>query len=333
MKVPAYAALRPGAVLEPIEIELAPPAAGEVTVQVSHCGICHSDIHLIDDDWGMSRYPLVPGHEVVGIVAAAGAGVRHLKEGQRVGVGWQCGACGECEWCRLATEHLCVSSRATCVHQPGGYATHVNSQARFAFPLPAALDAVSGAPLLCGGVTVYSPLRRYARPGMKVGVIGIGGLGHLALQFARAMGCEVTAYSTSPGKEVEARQYGAHRFVATGDGEALRAETGRQEFLLSAVTAELDWPAWINVLRPRGTLCLVGASPGDVRVPSFSLIIGERSVAGSMIGSPAGIEEMLALAARADIKAAAEPFPMAEVNAALDRVRANRVRYRAVLLN
>jgi uncharacterized zinc-type alcohol dehydrogenase-like protein len=333
MKVHAYAAPKPGAALAPVEIDVPAPSPGEVTIAVSHCGICHSDIHLIDDDWGMSSFPLVPGHEVVGTVTALGSGVRHLKEGQRVGVGWQCGSCGECEWCRRGEEELCAAAKATCVNQPGGYATHVNAQARFAVPLPVGLDAATAAPLLCGGVTVYTPLRRHARPDMKVGVIGIGGLGHLALQLAAAMGCEVTAYSTSPNKEAEARLLGAHRFVATGAEDALKAESVTQDLLISAVTADLDWPAWINVVRPRGTLCLVGASPNEVHVHPFSLIVGDRSIAGSQIGSPAFIGEMLGLAARAGVKAAAELFPMAEVNAALERVRANQVRYRAVLVS
>ena len=189
----AYAAHEQKGPLAPFVYEPGELGPNDVEIRVSHCGICHSDVHLVDGDWGASSYPMVPGHEIVGTVAAAGPAVRQLAVGQRVGVGWQCGACLECEWCVSGQENLCAQEEATCVERPGGFAERIRVDGRFAFPIPDALRSEHAAPLLCGGVTVYAPLARFARPSLRVGVIGIGGLGHLALQFARAMGCEVTA--------------------------------------------------------------------------------------------------------------------------------------------
>lgn len=334
MKISGYAAPRRGATLELIEYDLPPLAPGQVQIRISHCGICHSDIHLIDDDWGVSRFPFVPGHEILGTISAVGSAVKHLKEGDRVGVGWQSACCGECEWCRKGDENLCGDQEATCVRRNGGYATYVQVDARFAISIPPELPSDTAAPLLCGGITVYSPLRTHGvGPGRRVGVIGIGGLGHLALQFARALGAEVTAFSTSPDKASEARRFGAQHFVSTRDKDALFHDAKTIDFLLSAVSADADWPTWINVLRPRGTLCFVGASPSPVQLQVFSLITGERKLAGSAIGSPGRIAEMLALAARTGITTAIERFPMARVNDAIERVRKNQARYRIVLEN
>ena len=177
----------------------------DVEIRISHCGICHSDVHLVDGDWGMGSYPMVPGHEIVGTVAALGPEVRHLEAGARVGVGWQRGACLACESCGAGDENLCAENEATCVGHHGGFADRIRLDGRFAFPIPEGLASENAAPLLCGGATVYSPLRRWVKPSMRVGVVGIGGLGHLGLQFARAMGCEVTAISSTPDKEAEAR--------------------------------------------------------------------------------------------------------------------------------
>lgn len=334
MKTTGYAAPRRGAALELIEYELPPLAPEHVQIRISHCGICHSDIHLIDDDWGMSRFPFVPGHEILGAVSAVGSAVKHLREGDRVGVGWQSDSCGECEWCRKGDESLCTAQQATCVQRNGGYAADVQVDARFAISIPPELPSDIAAPLMCGGITVYSPLRTHGvGPGTRVGVIGIGGLGHLALQFARALGAEVTAFSTSPDKATEARRFGAQHFVTTRDKDSLAHDAHSLDFLISSVSADLDWPAWIDILRPRGTLCFVGASPAPIQIPVFSLIMGERKLAGSAIGSPDRIAEMLALSARAGITTAIERYPMSQVNAGLERVRKNQARYRVVLEN
>ncbi|MBZ0273520.1 NAD(P)-dependent alcohol dehydrogenase [bacterium] len=310
------------------------PALGpnDVEIDVTHCGICHSDIHVIDNNWHITDYPCVPGHEVAGRVAAIGDAVRHLAVGDRVGLGWQAGSCGACEWCVSARENLCPDSVATCVGHYGGYADRVFADARFAFKLPDALNSETAAPLLCGGITVYSPLRHYGiTANMRVGVVGIGGLGHLAIRFARAFGCEVTAFSTSPAKEAEARDMGAHHFVPTHDAGALKSRRDSLDFILSTVHNALDWTAYIDALRPDGRLCLVGGPPEPVSFPSFALIGGQKSVSGSVIGGRARINEMLDFAARHGIGAICETMPLADVNAALTRVREGRVRYRMVL--
>jgi len=333
MPVRAFAAFAPKSLLQPHHLEPAPLGPFDVEIAITHCGICHSDIHLIDDDWAMSKYPLVPGHEIVGSVTAAGSEVASLTIGERVGVGWQAGSCFVCEWCARGDEQCCPKAIATCVERPGGFADTVRVDSRFVFPLPEDLPSEGAAPLLCGGVTVYSPLARLARPASRVGIIGVGGLGHLAIRFARAFGCEVTAFSTSPDKEADAERLGAHRFVVTSERGAMKRAASSFDLLLSTVTVALDWPAWMKALRPKGVLCLVGASPGTLDVAPVALVIGEKSIAGSVIGSRAGIREMLQFAARHGITAETESLPMAQVNAAIDRIRQNRARYRMVLTN
>lgn len=333
MPVRAFAALAPKAMLVPHQYEPAPLGPFDVEIAISHCGICHSDIHLIDDDWAMTTYPLIPGHEIVGTIWAAGSDVAELTFGERVGVGWQGGSCFACEWCERGEEHCCAKQVATCVGRPGGFADSIRLDSRFVYPIPQDLASEDAAPLLCGGITVYSPLAAMARPAFRVGVIGIGGLGHMALQFARAFGCEVTAFSTSPDKRDAARRLGAHHFVVSTDAGEMERAAGSLDFLLSCVTAPLDWSAWLKILRPRGTLCLVGASPGTLDVLPVALVISQKSIVGSVIGSRSRTREMLQFAARHGIAAATEVVPMAQVNAAIDKVRANRARYRMVLTN
>jgi len=331
MPIRAYAAAGPGKPLEPFSFEAGPLGPHDVEIAVSHCGICHSDIHMIDNDWTWSRYPLVPGHEVVGTVRRIGPEVRHLAAGQRVGVGWQSGSCLECEWCVRGEENCCERQQGTIVGRHGGFADLLHVDGRFAFPIPEALDSAAAAPLLCGGVTVYSPLRESARPWSRVGIIGIGGLGHMAVQFARALGCEVTAFSTSPDKKDEALALGAHAFVVSTDANRMKDAAGSLDVLLSAVTARLDWPTWIGLLRPKGVLALVGASPGPLDVEVAAILTGQKAIRGSLIGGRPAIREMLEFAARHGIRAKAEVVPMRDVNRAIERVRRNEARYRMVL--
>lgn len=332
MSIQCYAALGAGQTLQPHVYE--PDALGpfDVEVAITHCGICHSDVHLIDNDWQISAYPLIPGHEIIGTIRALGAQVTKFTAGRRVGVGWQCGSCLECEWCVRGKETCCAKQRATCVGRPGGFAEAIRVDSRFVFDVPEGLPSRDAAPLLCGGVTVYTPLRSVA-PWSRVGVIGIGGLGHFALQFARAMGCEVTAFSTVRDKAEEARQLGAHHFVVSGDAGQMKRAVGSLDFLLSTVTAKLNWGEWFSLLRPEGTLCIVGASPGTIDIPTMAMVIGQKSVRGSVIGNRSTIEEMLRFAALHKITARTEAFPMTDVNAALDRVRKSQARYRVVLEN
>jgi len=306
----------------------------DVEVRISHCGVCHSDLHLISNDWGISQYPFIPGHEIVGTITAIGSGVTTLAVGQRVGIGWQSNSCGQCEWCTQGLENLCPTSESTCVHRHGGYADAVRVNNRFAIPLPDALPSEQAAPLLCGGITVYNPLRSHGiNPSSRVGIVGIGGLGHLALQFARVFGAEVTAFSTSAAKEEEARALGAHNFVNTRETKAMREVANTFDFILTTINADQDWMAYIQALRPTGTLCFVGVPPSPVSFHAFPLIAGVRTITGSPIGSPHRLREMVDVAARHGVKAQTESFRMDKANEAIDKVKKNKVRYRAVLAN
>ena len=275
---------------------------------------------------------MVPGHEIVGTVAAIGAGVRQLAAGQRVGVGWQRGACLECEACVRGEENLCPDEAATCVDHHGGFAERIRVDGRFAFPIPQALASEHAAPLLCGGITVYAPLRRHARPAMRVGVVGIGGLGHLALQFARAMGCEVTAFSASADKEADAHGFGAGRFIVLGDAKALRAATGTLDFVLSTTFVSPDTKGLLRTLRPNGVLCFVGVPHEPLRLDVGAMLGRQLSVSTSCIGGRAAIREMLEFAARHGVAPMVELRPLAEANAGLGEVRKGRARYRVVLV-
>lgn len=334
MTIHAQAAMASKQSLKPFQYEPAALGPHDVEIAITHCGICHSDIHLIDNDWSMSSYPLVPGHEIIGTVADAGPAVKNLKQGQRVGVGWQRGSCLVCEQCVGGDENLCAESRATCVGNHGGFADRIRMDSRFAFAIPETLASENAAPLLCGGATVYSPLKHYGVvPPMRVGVIGIGGLGHLALQFANAFGCEVTAFSSTPEKEKEARDFGAHHFIASTNPAALKKAAGSLDFILSTVFASLDWNTYLQLLRPNGRLCFVGVPAAPIQVHIGSILSGQKSICASVIGSRGTIREMLDFAARHDIEAMTEVMPLADVNKALEKLRANKARYRMVLRN
>jgi uncharacterized zinc-type alcohol dehydrogenase-like protein len=333
-QIQGLAAHAAGAELLPYRYDPGELGAWQVEIGITHCGICHSDIHLISNDWGISQYPFIPGHEVIGAVTAIGSEVRSLEVGQRVGLGWQSDSCGICEWCSRGMENLCPASEGTCVHRHGGYADRVRANARFVIPIPEALKSEQAAPLLCGGITVYNPLRDHGvNPSSRVGVVGIGGLGHLAIQFAQVFGAEVTAFSTSAAKEEEARALGAHHFVNSRESKALKEAAGTQDFILSTVNADQDWGVFIQALRPTGTLCFVGVPPSPVSVHAFPLITGVRSITGNPTGSPWRLREMLDVAARHGVKAQTESFPMAKANEAIEKVKKNKVRYRAVLAN
>lgn len=323
-----------GAELLPFRYDPGELGLNEVEIGISHCGICHSDVHLICNDWGISQYPFIPGHEVIGAVTAVGAEVRSLVVGQRVGLGWQSNSCGHCEWCIRGMENLCATAEATCVHRNGGYANRVRANARFVLPIPDALPSERAAPLLCGGITVYNPLRTHGvNPSSRVGVVGIGGLGHLAIQFARVFGAEVTAFSSSTAKEEEARELGATHFVNSRETKAVRDVAGTMDLILSTVNADQEWNGYIQALRPTGTLCLLGIPPSPIAVPAFPLIAGLRAITGNPTGSPARLREMLDVAARHGVQAKTERFAMADANEAIEKVKKNKVRYRAVLAN
>ena len=331
MSFHAHAAHSKKSALKPFVYEAAPLGPHDVEIRLSHCGICHSDVHLVDGDWGMGSYPMVPGHEIVGTVAALGPEVGHLEAGARVGVGWQRGACLACEACGNGDENLCASNEGTCVGHHGGFADRIRVDGRFAFPVPEVLSSENAAPLLCGGITVYSPLRRWAKPSMRIGVVGIGGLGHLALQFARAMGCEVTAISSSADKAAEARGFGAHHFLAAREPKALGSAAGTLDFVLSTAFVGQDWAGLVGALRPNGVLCFVGAPSEPLSLNVGALLGGQKTVTTSVIGGRPGIREMLSFAARHGVAAKTQLRPLAEADAALGDVRQGRARYRIVL--
>ncbi len=323
-----------GAELHPYKYDPGDLRASDVEVAISHCAVSQVDVSLIDNELGGSKYPFIPGHEIVGTISARGANVHHLQVGDRVGVGWQADSCGHCPWCRGGQENLCSANQPTCVSRNGGFAEATRVDARFAVPLPAELDSASAAPLLCAGITVYRPMRAAGiNPSSRVGVVGIGGLGHLALQFARAFGAEVTAFSSSAGKEEDANRLGAHRFVNTRESKSLKALAGHFDFILSTSSADSDWSAYVAALRPGGSLVFAGLPPKPVSLAVFPLVSGTKSLGGSNIGSPVQIAEMLDVAARHKVQATVEPFPMREANAAVARARKGTLHYRAVLAN
>ena len=330
--VNAFAASKAGAPLEPFTYDLGPVGAHDVDIAVESCGICHSDLSMLDNEWGMTQYPFVPGHEIIGTVKTAGDHVTNLKPGDRVGVGWHAGYCMTCQSCMSGDHNLCGSATGVIVGHHGGFGDTVRAQAASAIKLPAKLNAKTAGPLLCGGITVFNPFVQYdLSPTANVGVIGIGGLGHLALKFAKAWGCNVTAFTSSDSKKQEAMSFGAHDTINSRDENALQANAGRFDLIISTVNVSLNWDAYINMLKPKGRLHVVGAVLEPIPVGAFSLIMAQRSVSGSPVGSPATIATMLDFAARHGIEPKTEHFAMSNVNKALDHLREGKARYRIVL--
>ena len=330
--VHAYAATSPSSPLTPFTYELPPIDAEHVDIRVEYCGICHSDLSMLRNEWGFTTYPLVPGHEVVGRVEVVGSLVKNLKVGDRVGLGWFSESCMTCPQCMGGDHNLCGSGEGTIVGRHGGFADLVRAHWAWAIKIPEALPAVSAGPLFCGGITVFSPIVKFnVRPTDRVGVIGAGGLGHLAIQFLNKWGCEVTAFSSTPDKADELTKLGAHRVVNSRDREALKAEAGRFDFIISTVAVPLEWMAYVAALAPKGRLHTVGAIPEPVALDAFPLIMGQRSFSGSPLGSPATTALMLEFCARHGIAPMVEEFPLSEVNKAIDRLENGSPRYRVVL--
>ena len=330
----AYAAHEPAGKLQPFEYDPGDLAPGQVEIDVLSCGICHSDLSMLENQWGMATFPLVPGHEVVGKVAAVGDGVTNVAVGDTVGLGWYSGSCLGCHQCMSGDHNLCAGAEGTIVGRHGGFADTVRCQAEWAIPLPDGVDMAKAGPLFCGGITVFNPIVQFdVRPTDRVGVIGIGGLGHLAVQFLSKWGCDVTAFTSTDAKADEAREMGAHRIVNSRDPGQLEAVAGSFDFILSTVNVDLEWDSYLAALGPRGRLHTVGAVPSPIPVPAFGIIPGQKSVSGSPLGSPATIATMLEFCARHGIEAVTEHFPMSEVNEALDHLRSGKARYRIVLDN
>ncbi|MFO0662807.1 MAG: NAD(P)-dependent alcohol dehydrogenase [Polyangiaceae bacterium] len=314
-------------------VDLPEPELGtdtDVIVDVSACSLCHSDLHLLDGDWGPQKRPFVPGHEIVGRVVRAGVAVRdRFPNGKVVGIGWQAGSCGTCFACTSGRAHLCAVGKVrTCVGRAGGFAERVVCDARFCFPLPETLDPKECAPLLCAGVTVFSPLERFrVGPGAKVGVVGLGGLGHLAVRFACAFGADVLAFDPDLSKADLARTLGARDLV---DAKAALPDAA-VDLLLVTTHASLPWDRWMRVLRLEGTLCLVGIPDAPLSLGVDPLLDEQKSVTGSVIGSPETMSRMLAFASEKRVAPIVEHAPLREANAAASRLRSGQARMRIVL--
>ncbi len=332
MPIKAYAADAPGGTLKPFEYEPAPLQAEEVEIQVEYCGLCHSDLSMLNNDWGITQYPFVPGHEVVGTVAAIGEGVTTLKLGQRVGLGWFSDSCMHCSACMSGDHNLCPTAEQTIVGRYGGFADRVRAHQEWVVPLPEGLSPETAGPLFCGGITVFNPIVQFdVKPTDHVGIIGIGGLGHMALRFLHAWGCDVTAFSSSADKEAEARELGANHFVNSRDPKSVEQIAGSLDLILSTVNADLDWATYMMALKPKGRLHFVGVVPSPVSLSIFPMILGQKSVSGSPLGSPATVAKMLEFAARQGVEPVTEVFPFDQVNEALAHLHAGKARYRIVL--
>lgn len=334
MKVNAFAAMEPKGKLEAYSYELGAIGSEEVDIKVAYCGICHSDLSMINNDWGMTQFPLVPGHEIVGEVVAVGAAVKNVKLGDKVGLGWFSASCMSCHECMSGEHHLCAKGEATIVRRHGGFADYVRGHWSWAIPLPKEIDMSKAGPLLCGGITVFNPIiLAGVRPTDKVGVIGIGGLGHMALKFLKHWGCEVVAFSSNPDKKDEILAMGATKVVNSRDPKELEAIAGSLQFILNTTNVSLDWNAYLSCLAPKGKFHTVGAVLEPMAIPAFSLIGGEKSVAGSPLGSPALTSTMLDFCVRHDIYPTTEEFAMSDVNAALEHLEEGKARFRIVLKN
>ncbi len=328
----AYAASTAGGELTPFEYDPGPMGHHDVDIEVEHCGICHSDLSMLDNEWGIAEFPLVPGHEVVGTIVAVGPGVSHLHTGQRVGLGWHAGYCMTCPTCMSGDHNMCAHAQGTIVSRYGGFADKVRAQAASVVPLPDNIDVRSAGPLFCGGITVFNPLVQFGvKPTDQVAVIGIGGLGHMALQFLNAWGCRVTAFTSTDAKKKEALELGAHQTINSRDADEIKAAAGQFDLILSTVNVKLDWNAYVETLKPRGRLHLVGATLEPLDLAVFPLIMGQRSISGSPVGSPAAIAKMLDFSVRHGIKPVIETYPMDQVNQAMARLRSGQARYRVVL--
>src|SRR4051795_6203321 len=340
MRVHAYAAPAAGQPLAPTTIERRAVGPNDVLIEIEYAGICHSDIHTVNGDWGPQPFPVVPGHEIVGVVAEVGSDLTSHRVGDRVGVGCMVNSCGECANCRNGNEQYCRGGMVPTyagtdrdgTTTQGGYSTHVVVDAGYVLRVPEGIDPAAAAPLLCAGITTWSPLRRWgAGPGKRVAVVGLGGLGHMAVKLAHALGAEVTVLSQSLKKQEDGLRLGADHYHATSDPSTFEQLAGRFNLIVNTVSAHIDVDAYLGLLAVDGQLVNVGAPPEKLSLNVFSLIGGRRSFAGSMIGGIAQTQEMLDFCAQHGIGAEVEVIPADKVNEAYERVLASDVRYRFVI--
>ena len=342
MQTKGYAATSATTPLAPFAFERRTPGDRDVHITIDFCGICHSDIHSAKNEWGMTTFPFVPGHEIIGRVVKAGKDVKHLKEGQRVGVGCFVNSCGRCASCKAGHENYCetengmvmtygsVDRDGTATY--GGYSRDVVVDEHFVFAIPDGLDPAGAAPLLCAGITTYSPLKAAGvAKGSRVAVMGLGGLGHMGVKLAASFGAEVTVVSRSPQKEADARRLGAHEFVLTNKPGALDALAGRYDAILDTISAKHDLSPVLNALRPHGSLILVGASPEPLEFSAMPLIFGNRKIVGSLVGGVPETREMLAHCGKHGITSDIEMVNPDQISGAFDRTVRGDVKYRFVI--
>tara|TARA_Y100000385_G_C13058676_1_gene623229 strand:+ start:258 stop:1262 length:1005 start_codon:yes stop_codon:yes gene_type:complete len=334
MKINAYASHEPRGELKEYSFNNGDLGSEEVDIKVTYCGICHSDLSMINNEWGMSQFPLVPGHEIVGEVVASGNAVKNIKVGDRVGLGWLSESCMSCEQCMEGNHHLCANSQATIVGRQGGFADYVRGHWSWAIPLPENIDMSKAGPLLCGGITVFNPIiAAGVKPTDRVGVIGIGGLGHMALNFLKHWGCEVIAFSSNPDKKEAILNMGAHKVVNSKSSEELESLNGELDFILNTTNVTLDWDSYLSALAPKGRLHNVGAVLEPMAIPAFSLMMGQKTLGASPIGSPALTKTMLDFCVRHNIYPIVEEYSMDNVNEAMEHLESGKARFRIVLKN
>jgi uncharacterized zinc-type alcohol dehydrogenase-like protein len=338
---PAFAAASAGAPLAPFTVERRDPRQQDVVIDILYCGVCHSDIHQAREEWGGSLFPMVPGHEIVGRVRRVGSAVKRFKEGDLAGVGCMVDSCRVCDPCRRDMEMFCEKGVALTYNGTemdrqtrtyGGYSAQIVVDEHFVLKFPSGLDPAGAAPLLCAGITTYSPLRQWnCKKGDRVGVVGLGGLGHMAVKLAASMGAEVTMLSTSRSKEADARRLGAQEFALTTDPNTFKKLAGRFDILIDTISAPHDYDAHLALLRPHGAMVVVGIPTEPMRVAAWSLISGNRRLAGSAIGGIAETQEMLDYCAAHKVVSDIETIPIQKINEAWERMLRNDVRYRFVI--
>lgn len=328
----AYAASSERGPFEPFEYSLPDIGPDQVDIKVKYCGICHSDLSMLNNDWEITNFPFVPGHEIVGTIVDKGTHVQGLEVGDEVGLGWFSESCMHCNLCLSGNHNLCMTPEQTIVNRHGGFANYVRCHWLWASPIPKGLDVAKLGPMFCGGITVFNPIIQFdVQPTDRVGVIGVGGLGHLAIQFLSKWGCEVTAFTSSPDKADEAINLGAHHIVNSRDEGELEKVAATYNFIINTTNVSLNWDGYLNALAPKGKLHTVGVIPDPIPVPAFPIILGQKSVAGSPLGSPATTNKMLEFSARHSILPVTEEFAMSDVNDAFEHLRAGKARYRIVL--
>lgn len=343
MPTKAYAADSATSPLAPASIERREPTPDDVAIDILYCGVCHSDIHQARNEWHNTLYPCVPGHEIIGKVARVGSGVTRFKAGDTVGVGCLVDSCRTCPCCERGLEQFCTTAPVFTYNGPdahlgghtfGGYSESVVVHQDFVLNIPENLDPAAAAPLLCAGITTYSPLRHWkVGPGQKVGVVGLGGLGHMGVKFARAFGAHVVLFTTSPGKAEDALRLGAHEVVISKDEDAMAAHAGSFDFILDTVSADHDLNAYMALLKLDGTLCLVGAPENPQPVSAFSVIFPRKHLSGSLIGGLPETQEMLDFCGKHGIVCDIEMIDIADINTAYERMLKSDVKYRFVIDN